>query len=585
MLRSTLMKEASQAIGSFLKSDTARVLVLKGPWGSGKTYYWKELAKTLTPPGNITKYAYVSLFGASSTMEIYNSIIAKTVVWERGKLGDAKRIATLPVKGLLKLLGMVEIPHFSGTQLVADLAVERLVCDHLICFDDLERKSENLSADIFVGMVSQLTEQKRCKIILIYNDQEVKDGSLTKAISSARDKLIDYEVRFEPRVEDNLKIVSSSLLEQYGRGKFVAVGNRNIRIMTRTAEALKYFHDRYGTKHQEFVGGLLNRVAILSLVHFAYAQDFTLEDFADNDISSSFGPRLRKKEEPVEPRIAAIRAVAEKLQYLCVDWEEPIRDFLKNGYLDAEAADSLFAQIESKHRFDALNSEHSQIWWSYHHSFATTQEEFVARHFDFINRHAEDLRVSDVYSAVEILRMLMGNTPELQAILDRAIAASPKHIGPRDLSDMRLERLPPEIRSIVIAMVKESRSKRDLGELMESLGGSSDYNPSDAAELAMFTTDDLVDWLKTDKERATLHIADTFLQRTLDITTHGAPDAAQKLLAALDILKGRSKFDEMRVENFAVKNYRRIVAQRADEQAARAASQPSSPPPSSSASV
>ncbi len=577
------MKEASQAIASFLKSDTARVLVLKGPWGAGKTYFWKKLAKALTPPGNITKYAYVSLFGATSTREIYNSIIAKTVVYETGNLGDAKRIAALPVKGLLKVLRMVEIPHFSGTQLVADLAVERLIGNHLICFDDLERKSEALSADMFVGMVSQLTEQKKCKVILIYNDQEVKDGSLTKIISSARDKLIDYEVRFEPSVEDNLKIVSSPLLDRYGKAKFVAVGNRNIRIMTRTADALKHFHDCYGTKHQEFVDGLLNRVAVLSLVHFAYAQNFTLEDFAENDISTSFGSLLRKKEEPVEPRVATIRAIAEKLHYLHADWEEPIRDFLKNGYLDATAADSLFAQIESKHRFDALNSEHSQIWRSYHHSFATTQEEFVARHFDFLNKHAEDLRVADVYSSVEILRLLMGNTSALQAILDRAIAASPKHIGLRDLSDSRLERLPPEIRDLVITKVKESRPKRDLGELMESLGGNSGYNPSDAAELAMFTTDDLVDWLKMEKERDTLHIADTFLQRSLAITTHGAPEAARKLLAALDILKVRSKMDEMRVENFAVKNYRQIEAQKAQGQALRAVAQPTPPSPSPAA--
>lgn len=62
----------------FLEHEEKNVLVIKGPWGVGKTHFWNKFVKE-APRCSGKTYSYVSLFSLSSLSEIQSSIYYNSV--------------------------------------------------------------------------------------------------------------------------------------------------------------------------------------------------------------------------------------------------------------------------------------------------------------------------------------------------------------------------------------------------------------------------------------------------------------------------------------------------------------------------
>ena len=67
--------KVEQHLDEFLAHPTKRVLLFKGKWGVGKTYYWTKnyLPSRLRKEGRINErlYAYVSLFGVENVADVF----------------------------------------------------------------------------------------------------------------------------------------------------------------------------------------------------------------------------------------------------------------------------------------------------------------------------------------------------------------------------------------------------------------------------------------------------------------------------------------------------------------------------------
>ena len=53
--------------------------------------------------------------------------------------------------------------------------ITSLPSDTIICMDDLERRGKNLSPKDVMGLISHLKEQKKCKVVLILNDEKLEE--------------------------------------------------------------------------------------------------------------------------------------------------------------------------------------------------------------------------------------------------------------------------------------------------------------------------------------------------------------------------------------------------------------------------
>ncbi len=235
------------------KSKEGFVVSLVGEWGIGKTFYWKYFVKKYLHKKNT---AYVSLFGKTSLDEIRTEIVLQ--VSEREKA----------IKDFTKAMGTSRFFGLNISALASSFG-EEIYNGMIICFDDFERLSDKLSMKDIMGLISELKENKNCKIILIMNNKKItdreemfyfkkinenSDGLVSidvvaeaddaKIYKDYKEKVIDYEFNYNPDIKDSFNLIKKDILEfediifQYLKKHNI----RNIRIMKKIVRAVNDFH-------------------------------------------------------------------------------------------------------------------------------------------------------------------------------------------------------------------------------------------------------------------------------------------------------------------------------------------------------
>ncbi|HCP54669.1 MULTISPECIES: P-loop NTPase fold protein [Pseudomonas] len=97
------VQQVNSALEMFIAEADPKAIVLKGRWGTGKTYMWNMLLKQKKESIFRRKYAYVSLSGVSGLADFKSAIFENIVSNENADvIGDFKSLlATLPVSGRL----------------------------------------------------------------------------------------------------------------------------------------------------------------------------------------------------------------------------------------------------------------------------------------------------------------------------------------------------------------------------------------------------------------------------------------------------------------------------------------------------
>lgn len=254
------------------------VISLSGYWGIGKTFFWKKYAKKLQKKlqkkleeklkneqsennentdlslkdkllnvlkektstaleasemldklisaNKNVKVIYISLFGLHSTKDIKSKIFTKMSIKNEKIDNIQKKLGKSKILGI-DLANAIEIfksDDFKNT---------------IICFDDFERLSSNLNIREVLGFISELKEDKKCKIVIINNnnslneqdslnikkiitlDEVNKSHKIDKTIiqtnnnaifSKYAEKIIDFEFFYNPTVKDNLDAIKKTLI-------------------------------------------------------------------------------------------------------------------------------------------------------------------------------------------------------------------------------------------------------------------------------------------------------------------------------------------------------------------------------------
>jgi len=188
-------------------SNPQYAVLLKGKWGSGKTYFINEYKNELDK--NKKKYIYVSLYGVTS----YDEIETKFLETIHPKLYNKKtifagKIAKQLLKGTLKIDldddgktdGNIsaQIPNFKPEDLLNTK-------DYILIFDDLERCSINI-IDL-LGYINFFVEHQSYKVIVIANEEELEK---TEKYISIKEKLIGKTFEFK---SDPISAYDNFLLE------------------------------------------------------------------------------------------------------------------------------------------------------------------------------------------------------------------------------------------------------------------------------------------------------------------------------------------------------------------------------------
>lgn len=192
------LSNPNEHVESFLKyyfeleTPPHYAVLLKGPWGVGKTWFLKKALDGLTNPDhNIKRYLYVSLYGVTNFKEIEDEFFRELYPLLSSQ-GVA--IAGKLTKSALSFI-RIKAPEIEMSEYLTK--TEGLI----LVFDDLERASIDLES--LLGYINYFVEHKDNKVILIANEDEILNDKRKNEEKYLRikEKLIGKTFEIEPQLD------------------------------------------------------------------------------------------------------------------------------------------------------------------------------------------------------------------------------------------------------------------------------------------------------------------------------------------------------------------------------------------------
>jgi len=266
-------KEITNRIKQYLQIETNYAIIINGDYGIGKTYYIKNKLfpeiKKMEVPNFSKKEKYIpvliSLFGAKSIESIQDNIF-----FELYPILKKKAVK------FLTGLGNRTLKYFTDSELkdvFSDVGTDSETLTNygkiLLCIDDVDRISEDLSIKDVFGFINNLVENLNAKVIIIANEDELrKQYNNSKeeidAYSFLREKVIGISIQFSPNIEETYNEIIKKKYEserpQYHNflernRKYIVeqicINRHNLRNLLFFIEHFKIIHDELLVFFQE----------------------------------------------------------------------------------------------------------------------------------------------------------------------------------------------------------------------------------------------------------------------------------------------------------------------------------------------
>lgn len=530
-------------IRRFLASETPEVLCIKGRWGVGKTYAWRHYlgealnARTL----GSKRYSYASLFGLNSLDDLRYALFEGTVTSDKALTGpDAKTLKALMGKGEIwgRKAGRYLGPAASvvGLRDIGDALAKSafmLVRDQLICLDDLERAGDGLKQRDVLGLASFLKEQRRCKVVLLLNDEAMVDRERAE-FERLLEKAVDISLVFSPTAEEAAKIAIEAP-DPMGvclRHATTTLGVTNIRVIKkierlslRLADLLAPFHE--DVQRQAVVACALGGWAVFEPDHapsLTFIRDFNRVYLAMKE----------RHDEEVVAGLAQWRERFSALPFIRADdLDKAILDGVQVGFFNEalllESARKLDASIKANGRKNSF----SQAWERYHHSLAVEDDEILDT---LVQGARENLAHIDPLNMSGTLRLLRqyGRDPQADDLVAAYVAALPNEREWFDLGNHHFTQDAPVddgLAAAFAARLAEFVDDREPGSLLLDISRGG-WGDAEEARLASLSADDFVALFIATEGPDLRRMVETALRVSRNNTAHAATIRAA-LAAAL----------------------------------------------------
>lgn len=528
------------AIQQFIADSHNDLLILKGGWGVGKTFFWQDLIRQAadthagdhaqtdfrplrslsrillrarqrsdsnspikaslfngkgedrTPLIGHQYYSYVSLFGINSLEELKNTIIASRVESSTINSGDGSRELFAGAKQLLK--GLEQIPVIrEWTGGLASTALFLLLKDTLICFDDIERRGNQLDTKDLLGLASLLKEQRNCKIAFIMNEGTLSEED-KESFRRHSEKIVDFELLFAPLPEEVFDYVFPSSHPYYDfiKDSCLKLGIKNIRILHRAnrfiAGLLPHIRDCEGTVVEDSLRSLL-------LYTWCYYDKESGAPPLSHVMKNRYLDLIAQKNEK-EVTEDAKKWNETLLAYgytSADDVDRHLKDYVETGFLNEFALSSDLARKNEEARAHLGQHSFRNAWALYHDSFDDNEQEFVEQLVTTSRSNLKYLSLLDLQSALGVLRKLERDSVANQ-LVDEYVDNHPdlskrsvqRHTLVRQLEDAYLLKRLEDLWA-------SAEDERSIADVVKKISETRGWSPED---IALLVRNDVEDYYK-----------------------------------------------------------------------------------------
>lgn len=497
---------AKKAFRNFVADATPGVLCIKGKWGTGKTYAWEQTVKEATLNNTFTmkKYAYISLFGVKDASDIMQAIYAtadnpagnKVEQFLPEKIAGYQRRELALWKRVKSTIGFAAehatVPHIAGLGGIARAILAGLVSDTLICIDDFERKGESVSVNEIMGVIAQLRDARRCKVVLILNEDSLnsKDQDDFRRYS---EKVINRVVRFMPTEAEATAIAfpASDPLSAVLRSHCAQLGITNIRVMFKIRDIASDIVELMTTIDKD-----IENIVLKSLVVLVWAASSPPGEGAPT-ISYLKDKRGRPS--------AALEEAADSQEEVewgvilndygfshCDDLDLVMIDGIENGFFnDEKVGDEIAKLLRNSTKIRADNAL-SNAWGVFHDSFDKNPDDVAMALYSGCVSNIEFLPPTNLSSAVTILKEV-GHQEDAATLLRTYMEKR----GGDDIFNLEKSVFGDNVKDPDVLEAFSTKAKGKAAKLPDPTEAarrihSGSWRPEDEESLAKLTVDDFV---------------------------------------------------------------------------------------------
>lgn len=427
-------------IAEFLRTHKPEVMCIRGNWGTGKTYSWDDvLKKSAAEEGGIAcnKYAYVSLFGKNSVEDVKREIVNQTIAHDRiGKEFNPDDLSAIyqdglsvAKKGAGLLSGIFGDSYYGAAMSVMSL----LIRDRLVCIDDLERKGEQLRSADILGLISQLKEERKCKIVLLLNDEQLEDR---EEFEGYLEKVVDINLRFAPSAPESAEIALAGVegsddLKKLVRESSIKLGIDNVRVIRKILRLVLLIEPLLKRYKPEVLKSVVGSLSLFGWCHYQPELAPSLEFLKGR--GKYDGILEKKQQNPVEEGWS--RLLREYGFTHTDDFDVVLLQGVQDGYFKQESVDAHAAELNQRVATGEARAELSAAWDKFHSSFGIAREDVLDRFYECFMRNVDYYGLGETIALVDLFREL-NDASRASELFDRFAEAHKASQGAFDTSSL-----------------------------------------------------------------------------------------------------------------------------------------------------
>lgn len=440
------IKIVKEELSRFLESDTPEVIAIRGKWGIGKTYTWKKILKNQKCLGKIAlkRYSYVSLFGVNSLQDLkealFQNMVSNDLIGKELDLHACSTYLLDSLKSFGRKSSKVASQLVSGLSTytksisnITSLLSFVTVRSAIICIDDFERKGDSLSLKEILGTISQLKEERNCKIVLIYNDEYINEER--KTYDELKEKVIDAEILYDPLPNESINIVfeTNDAISNIIKDSSKNLNIVNIRVLMKIKRFASMLSDVLSNCDARILDQAIKTVT-LSCFSFYSKSDDSPEFHWLKTYNMATSYLINEKPEGKNSKESKWCSILQSYGYLGTDkLDLVIHDGVSKGYFNKDDLILEADNLSHLYRKDQDNS-YKKAWELFHKNLSANQEEFILNLYDGFIENQKFLSVIDLHSSVITLRKL-DRDDLANKLVDSYIQVRKENINDIDLSD------------------------------------------------------------------------------------------------------------------------------------------------------
>lgn len=481
-----------ERLDALLKSERAKVLLLTGGWGAGKTHQWKQALQRAAAVGNQPRYAYISLFGLTSLAEVRKRVAEETVSaiklpGKTGTVGEAIEEGGWQLKPLQIMKLLPVIPYLGKLEGLANELSFASVRNAVVCFDDLERGGKGLHLTDVFGLASFLKEERNCKVVLISNEEKLNSESKDE-LSRYLEKVVDENIHFAPTSTEACKIAlgdTPDLARALLLEKVEKLNISNIRVISRLSNMAEELAVIFEGLHELVLKEAINTLALFGAAHFLPTDGFPTVDYlmkiSEDNWSRYFRDAKNTKEETDEERLLAKwEARLTSYGYTHTShFDEEIGRSVKRGFFDRSTLIPLARQLSDSSAEQVLIAKYHDAWTKFWHSLEGDGEQMLCELAEISFGAIKVIGPDDLQNAFDVFSQA-GKDETAMKLLEQFIASNqhrPKIFGA--INGAFHENYSGAVAEHLQAEFEKHKATTTIEEALDRINFDQGWNPED----------------------------------------------------------------------------------------------------------